>query len=383
MTLLFESYDLAGTQLPNRIVMAPMTRARALDDTPDDLTALYYAQRSGAGLIVGEGAPVSKEARGFLFTPGLFTDEQAAGWRKVTDTVHGAGGRIFAQLWHVGRVSHTSLQPEGKAPVSSSARRAEYSNAYAYDDDGKPGMVPASTPRALETEEVSRVTQDFVHAARAAINAGFDGVEIHGANGYLFEQFINGALNQRDDRYGGSVENRAQFLLETVDAVIAEVGASRLGVRISPFGRLNDLTAYEDEAATWLHLAGELDRRALAYVHLSQRLHEGPDDMPSDFPAAFRQAYRGTLIAAGGFDEASATHALEAGELDLIGMGRPFIANPDLVERMKHGWPLATPDKESFYGFSGARGYVDFPAFDAEADRRSASDPNMENFREH
>jgi 2,4-dienoyl-CoA reductase-like NADH-dependent reductase (Old Yellow Enzyme family) len=245
MTLLFEPVDLAGLPLANRVVMAPMTRARAVTEIPDDLTVEYYRQRASAGLIICEGVPVSAEGRGYLFNPAIYSDEQAAGWHRVTDAVHAEGGRIFAQLWHVGRLSHASLQPNGLAPVSASARRADtataYAYAYAYDEAGNPGNVPASKPRTLETEEVARITQDFVPAARRAMEAGFDGIEIHSANAYLFEQFISGAVNDRTDRYGGSIVNRLRFLLETLDAVAAEIGAQRVGVRISPFGRIYDM----------------------------------------------------------------------------------------------------------------------------------------------
>jgi len=367
MSLLFEPFDLSGLKLANRIVMAPMTRARALRDVPDDMTVTYYEQRAGAGLIISEGAPVSIEGRGYLFNPGLYTAEQAAGWRRVTDAVHAKGGHIFAQLWHVGRVSHTSLQPGGNPPVGPTTTRAETAGAYAYDETGQPGMVTASTPRALTTEEVGRVTQDFVRAARLAIDAGFDGVELHGANGYLFEQFINGALNDRTDQYGGSVENRLRFLLETLDAISAEVGSNRVGVRISPFGRLYDMAPFADEAETWVELAGKLQHRQLAYVHLSDQLTIGAEKLPDGFASSFCKTFRGTLIAAGGFDKESGTRALESGELDLIGIGRPFIANPDLVERMKNDWPLATPDRATFYGNSGAKGYIDYPRFTREA----------------
>jgi N-ethylmaleimide reductase len=368
---LFEAFDLSGLRLSNRVVMAPMTRARAETTIPDDHTVAYYSQRAGAGLIISEGAPVSIEGRGYLFNPGLYLPEQVAGWKRVTDAVHAGGGRIFAQLWHVGRMSHVSLQPDGRAPVTSTAIRAHHSCAFARDEIGSPALVPASQPRALETEEVVRITQDFVRAARMAIEAGFDGVELHGANGYLFEQFINGALNQRGDRYGGSIWNRLRFMLETIDALIAEVGGARVGVRISPFGRLFDMQPYEDEATTWVTLAGELDRRSLAYVHLSDQLTIGAEKMPGDFAASFRQTYRGTLIAAGGFDKASGEAALQSGELDLIAYGRPFIANPDLVERMRHDWPLAVPDRATFYGSQGTKGYTDYPVYDP-ADAQSA-----------
>lgn len=363
MSILFDPFDLAGLQLANRVVMAPMTRARALRDVPDDLTVLYYQQRAGAGLIISEGVPVSIEGRGYLFNPGLYNADQAAGWRKVTDAVHAEGGKIFAQLWHVGRISHTSLQPGGNPPVGPTATRAETASAYAYGEDGQAGMVPASTPRALTTPEIARVTQDFVRAARMAIVAGFDGVELHGANGYLFEQFINGALNDRTDQYGGSINNRLRFLLETLDAIGAQVGGNRVGVRISPFGRLYDMARYDDEAETWVTLAGELNTRTLAYVHLSDQLTIGAEKMPDGFATSFCKTFRGTLIAAGGFDKFSGANALDSGELDLVAIGRPFIANPDLVERMKNDWPLATPDRATFYGNSGAKGYTDYPSY--------------------
>jgi 2,4-dienoyl-CoA reductase-like NADH-dependent reductase (Old Yellow Enzyme family) len=234
MKKLFQPYDLAGLQLANRVVMAPMTRSRTPDLIPDDQTALYYAQRASAGLIVSEGIPVSQEGTGFLFNPSLYTDAQATGWRKVTAAVHARGGKIFAQLWHVGRLSHVSLQEAGAAPVGPVNRPAETSSAYAWTEPGVPGMVPASIPRALRADDIPRVIQDFVRAARRAMAAGFDGIELHGANGYLFEQFINGELNVRDDAYGGTIDNRLRLLLETVDALIAEVGANRLGVRVSP-----------------------------------------------------------------------------------------------------------------------------------------------------
>jgi 2,4-dienoyl-CoA reductase-like NADH-dependent reductase (Old Yellow Enzyme family) len=368
MTLIFEPYDLAGITLSNRIVMAPMTRARAFNDTPDDQTALYYAQRAGAGLIVSEGAPISREGQGYLFNPSLYSREQAEGWKKVTAAVHEKGGKIFAQLWHVGRVSHVSLQPDGGAPVSSTSARAENSNAYAYGDDGKPQNVPTSTPRALETDEIARVTRDFVAAARLAIEAGFDGVELHGANGYIFEQFINGAVNDRTDRYGGSIANRLRFLLETVDAVSDAIGGNRVGVRISPFGRLNDMRPFADEAETWLAVARELDARQLAYVHLSDQITMGLEGIPADFAETFCGLYHGTLIAAGGFDRDTGEEALQMGHLSLIGMGRPFISNPDLIDRLKNGWPLAEPDRETFYGQWGARGYTDYPIYEPNRD---------------
>lgn len=361
---LFEAYELGAITLANRVVMAPMTRARAENEVPDEMTARYYAQRAGAGLIISEGVPVSREGRGFLYTPGLFSAEQAEGWRRVTDAVRAGGGRLFAQLWHVGRVSHHSLQPGGGQPVGPTSRRAVDAMAFAIDDDsGEPGPVTPDEPRALGTEEVERIVQDFVRAARLAMEAGFDGIEIHAANGYLFDQFINGALNDRTDRYGGGIEDRLRFTLETLDAVIAEIGAERVGIRLSPFGRFNDLEAFDDEAETWVAMAAELERRGLAYVHLSDQLTLGAEKMPDGFATRFRETWTGTLIAAGGFDRQSGERALADGELDLIAMGRPFIANPDLVERMRQGRPLTEPDRATFYGLLGETGYTDYPTY--------------------
>lgn len=363
MTTLFDPYDLADHRLANRIVMAPMTRARAVDEVPDELTALYYRQRAGAGLIVTEGIPVSEEARGYLFLPGLYTDAQQEGWARVTEAVHAEGGRIFAQLWHVGRISHTSLQPGGGAPVGPTGEQATDATAFTFDADGKPGPVPVSKPRALSTDEVGRVTADFVCAARRAIDAGFDGVEIHGANSYLFEQFINGALNDRDDRYGGSIENRLRFLIETIDAVGAEIGMERVGVRVLPFGRIYDMKPFADEAATWLQAAAAFQQRLPAYVHLSEQLTTRPEVVPKGFADAFWETYRGTLIAAGGFDKSGAEAALRNGDVDLVAVGRPFLANPDLVDRWRHGWPLAEADRDTYYGPSGTSGYTYYPTW--------------------
>lgn len=364
MSELFTPYELGGLTLPNRIVMAPMTRARAVTSVPDNDTVLYYQQRASAGLIISEGVPISPEGVGFLFNPGMYTDEQQAGWRKVTDAVHAKGGRIFAQLWHVGRLSHASLQKDEGAPVSSVARRAEKSFAYGWMRPGLPGQVPADTPKALSEADVKRVTADFVRAAQRAMEAGFDGVELHAANGYLFEQFLNGELNTREDAYGGSIENRMRFLLETLDALANEMGSNRVGVRLSPFGRLYDMRPYADEAETWVAAAAALDTRHLAYVHLSDQLTIGAESIPEGFANRFRSAYKGTLIVAGGFGKTSAEEAIKLGDIDLIGFGRPFIANPDLVERFQHGWPLAEADRSTFYGLHGAKGYTDYPRFD-------------------
>lgn len=363
MSKLFQEFDLRGLKLRNRIVMAPMTRSRAPSTVPDALTAEYYGQRAGAGLIIGEGAQVSEQARGYLFTPGLHTAAQVQGWKGVTAAVHARGGAIFAQLWHVGRVAHCSVQPFDRAPVAPVAVAAAGVNAYGYREDGTPGQMPASTPRALETDEIPKITADFAAAARNAIEAGFDGVEIHGANGYLFEQFINGGLNVRDDRYGGpSIDNRLRLLLETVDAVSDAIGSQRTGVRVSPFNRGFDMPAFDGEADTWLAATRALAERGLAYLHVSNResmITNGGEG----FVRQFRQAWPGTLIVAGRYGKALAEKDLESGLADLVAFGRPFISNPDLVDRLRNGWPLADADPATFYG-GGAAGYTDYPAWE-------------------
>ncbi|GAB2897131.1 alkene reductase [Microvirgula curvata] len=364
MSKLFTPYDLSGLPLANRVVMAPMTRTRTPENIPSDLTALYYAQRASAGLIITEGLPVSDEGRGYLYTPGLYTDEQTQAWRKVTDAVHAKGGKIFAQLWHVGRMSHVSIQPNNAPPVSSGEIPATNTTVYAWLESGQAGPVAPSMPRALSTDEVRRVVQDFVSSACRAVEAGFDGVELMAANAFLFDQFLSSELNNRTDEYGGSIANRQRFLLETVDALAGAIGGSRVGVRVSPFGRLYDLHPFAEEAETWASVALALNERELAYVHLNYQPTISAAEVPADFGAGFRNAYRGTLIGAGGFDRELAEAELVKGHLDLIAFGTPYIANPDLVERMQNDWPLAESDRSTFYGVIGSKGYTDYPAFD-------------------
>jgi 2,4-dienoyl-CoA reductase-like NADH-dependent reductase (Old Yellow Enzyme family) len=361
MSSIFEQFQLGPNTLKNRLVMAPMTRSRAVTHNPDDDTVLYYAQRAGAGLIISEGTPISQEARGYAYTPGIYSREQVEGWRRVTDAVHAGGGTIFSQLWHVGRQSHVSLQPGGGAPVSSVAIAANM-DAWGFDANGDACSMPSSLPRPLETDEIARVVADIVVAARNAMEAGFDGVEIHAANGYLFEQFINGALNTRADRYGGSIENRIRFVLEALDAITKAVGEMRTGIRVAPFGRFGDMHPFADEEETWLAVADAFSARTLAYVHLSDQETLGAEAIPAGFVDKFRKRYNGRLVLAGGFEKDSAEAALDANRADLIAIGRPFIANPDLVERYRNGWPIETPDRALFYT-GGKRGYVDYPAY--------------------
>jgi len=364
MEKLFTPFKAGDTELANRVVMAPMTRSRAMTgDTADELTAEYYQQRASAGLIITEGSQISVQGQGYLFTPGIYSDAQVQGWQKVTKAVHDVGGKIYIQLWHVGRISHSSLQADGEAPVSSVAVKASNSTCYARDENGTPGPVPVSQPRALSVPEIKAVVQDYVQAAKNAIRAGFDGVEIHAANGYLLEQFINGGLNSRQDEYGGAdPHNRLRFVLEVTDAIAAAIGAGKTGIRLAPFGRLFDMHAFDGEEETWLLLADKLSARSLSYVHLSDQQTLGEQAIPEGFIEKFRAAYSGPLIIAGGFDKQSAEAYLQQGKADLIGFGRPYIANPDLVERMANDWPLNEVNRATMYG-GDEKGYTDYPCW--------------------
>lgn len=363
MSRLFETYPLGARCLQNHIAMAPMTRARNPNLIANEQTALYYRQRATAGLIVSEGTPVSPEGQGYIAVPGIWSSEQVAGWRLVTDAVHEEGGTIFAQLWHVGRMSHTSLQPAGGAPVSASNKapaKSPKNMAFINNEDGTQGFAAPSEPRALATDEVSRVTQDFVHAAKNAIRAGFDGIEIHAANGYLFEQFINPVINDRSDKYGGSLENRLRFLLETVDAVSEAIGCDKVGVRLAPNNRVFDMPAYPESEATYLVIARELSTRNVAYIHLNDNFSSGGADISASYLHQFRQAYTGTLILAGQMTKARAQQLVGEGIIDLAAFGQPFISNPDLVTRLKEELPLTPPHRATYYGGSH-EGYTDYP----------------------
>lgn len=364
MEKLFTPAMIGDIEVSNRIVMAPMTRSRANQgDTADELTAEYYEQRASAGLIITEGSQISVQGQGYLFTPGIYNDAQIKGWSRTTQAVHAKNGKVCIQLWHVGRISHETLQEKGKPPVSSVAVKAENTNCYALNESGEPGQVPVSVPKALTPVEIKDIVQDYVHAAENAIRAGFDGVEIHAANGYLLEQFINGGLNTRSDEYGGeSHENRLRFVLEVTDAVSKAIGSGKIGIRLAPFGRLFDMHEFNGEEQTWLMLAAKLGERNLAYVHLSDQQSLGEQAMPEGFSDKFRQAYRGTLIIAGSFDKQRAEAYLNDNKADFIGFGKPYISNPDLVERFKNNWPLNEPNRATFYG-GGAEGYTDYPFF--------------------
>lgn len=367
MSPLFEPFAMGRHRLANRIAMAPMTRARNPNGVPDELTATYYRQRASAGLIVTEGTPISATAEGFLFIPGLYRADQVAGWRKVTEAVHAEGGTIFTQLWHVGRVSHVSNQPGGIAPVSSTNRIARNAQAWGLTEDGTPGAVDVSRPRALTTEEVRGVIADFARAATHAVEASFDGVELHGANGYLIEQFLNPTVNDRTDAYrGDTLEGRTRFVLEAIDAVIARIGAERTAIRLSPYGGLFDMAHYPEIEETYLFLADELSKRNVSYVHLMDQKSRGSSAIPAEFLTKFRARFKGVLILAGGMTRARAEELIAEGQIDIAAFGEPFIPNPDLVERLRNNWPLAPANRALHYG-GGAQGYTDYPTYDDRA----------------
>lgn len=354
-TPLFTPFQLGPLTLPNRIVMAPMTRSRAAGgNVQTELNARYYAQRASAGLIITEATQVTAAGQGYVRTPGIHSDEQVAGWRLVTEAVHRAGGRIFAQLWHVGRISHTSFQPDGGAPVAPSAIAAQ-GMSYTLS-----GPLPFSVPRALALAEIPSVVAQFAAGARQAKAAGFDGVELHGANGYLIDQFLRDGSNQRTDAYGGSAANRARFLLEVTDAVVGVWGAERVGVRLSPQGAFNDMSD-SDPATTFGHAAAELGTRKLAYLHLIEPVAGPASNGTSPLAPLLRQRFGGALILNGGYDKASAEAALAAGQAELISFGVPFLANPDLPERLARSAPFNHPDRSTFYS-EGEKGYTDYPA---------------------
>ena len=358
---LFNPVRLGDLELANPIAMAPMTRARAPERVPNPLMVRYYAQRAGAGLIISEATQVSQQGTGSIATPGIHSSEQIAGWRKVTDAVHAAGGKIICQIWHVGRVSHASFQVEGQAPVSSSAVAGEVNTFTAN------GFEPCTPPRALALEEIPGVVEQYRQGAINAIEAGFDGVQIHAASGYLIDQFLRDGVNQRDDAYGGSVENRARFLLEVTDAVCEAVGSGRTSVRLSPFTVTWDCTD-SDPQSIFSHAVSELDKRKLAFLELVERgfdsiaVNNNQGEEPGAFcPADLRALYKGALMVNGCYDQASAAQAINGGHAQAVSLGRPYISTPDIVERYRAGVPL-NPDVDPVAWYGGAEeGYCDTP----------------------
>jgi N-ethylmaleimide reductase len=368
---LFQPVRVGRYDLPHRIVMAPLTRSRSHQpgNVPTALNACYYAQRTSAALIISEASQVSMQGQGYAWTPGIHSREQVQGWRLVTDAVHQAGGLIFLQLWHVGRISHPSLQPDGMLPVAPSAIKPA-GQAFIENEKGEGELVPFVTPRALQIEEMPYLVRQYVHGAKNALAAGFDGVEIHAANGYLLDQFIESSTNNRTDEYGGSIENRARLLVEVVDAVSRVWEPDRVGVRLSPLGATNDISDHDPEA-TFGAVAAKLNDYRLAYLHIvnpaiaALENHTKPEPVALRMVELMREQYRGALIIAGGFDQATAEDWLRQGKADLIAFGRKFLANPDLPERFRLHAPLNADDRSTYYG-GGAKGYTDYPSLAQE-----------------
>ncbi|SOE97082.1 N-ethylmaleimide reductase [Burkholderia sp. D7] len=355
--MLFEPLTTTSIRLANRAVMAPMTRSRAVEaNTPNALMAEYYGQRASAGLIITEGTSPSPNGLGYPRIPGLFNDAQVRGWKTVTDAVHAKGGRIFVQLMHTGRVTHVANLPTGAevlGPMADACPGEMYSDSQ--------GMQPHSTPRAMNATDIAHAVDEYAKSAQLAVEAGFDGVELHAANGYLIEQFLNPNVNQRTDVYGGSIDSRNRFALEVTRATTAAIGAHRVGIRLSPYGVLNSTGAFPDVEAQYTVLTQELSKLGLQYVHLLDHSSMGAPSVPAELKSRLRAAFEGLLILAGGFDRARAESALKAGHADLIAFARPFLANPDLVARMGADATLNAIDMATFYT-PGPKGYTDYPA---------------------
>lgn len=359
--ILFEPFFLGDMKLPNRVLMSPLTRSRATQpgDVPNDMNVEYYRQRAGAGLIIAEATQVSPQGKGYAFTPGIHSEAQIEGWRRVTDAVHEEGGRIILQLWHVGRISHPELQPNGDAPVAPSAIKPEGAKTYLSADSG---MVEIPTPRALALEEMPDIVEQFRQGAENAKRAGFDGVEVHTANGYLLDQFLKSGSNHRDDAYGGSLDNRLRLPLEVVEAVVDVWGADRVGVRVSPTGSFNAMED-ADPVATFGAFAGRLDALGIAFIEVVEDSFQGnhatgrPDAVIEAIQKAFTRAYIGN----GAYTAEEARERIAAGKTDLVTFGRPFIANPDLPERFRRSASLNEWDDSTFYG-GDERGYIDYPS---------------------
>ncbi|MDO9024166.1 MAG: alkene reductase [Zwartia sp.] len=353
--------QLGALNLKNRVVMAPLTRMRAAEgDVPGELAAEYYSQRASAGLIISEATQISTLGKGYPATPGIYSDDQVSGWKKVTSAVHAKEGLIVCQLWHVGRISHSSLHPAEGLPVAPSAI-APTGKVYTATWQ----LAEYETPRAMTLDEIPALIADYVHAAKQAKAAGFDGIEVHGANGYLLDQFLHDGSNKRDDQYGGSFANRARLLMEVLQAVIGVWGADRVGVRLSPYGTFNDMSD-QDTMGLFTYAINQINPLGLAYLHLIEprsTMAGGSDKVQEDQPSAsqlFRPHFDGKIIAAGGFDRDGAEQAVAKGQTDAVAFGRLFISNPDLPERLAKNAPLNPYDRKTFYG-GDAKGYVDYP----------------------
>jgi N-ethylmaleimide reductase len=360
MSILYSKTSLGPLALQNHLVMAPMTRSRATDNIPNALMMEYYAQRGEAGLIVTEGTSPSPNGLGYPRIPGIFSPAQVEGWRGITDAVHERGAKIFCQLMHCGRIAHPLNLPGGArvlAPSAVAAAGEMYTDAE--------GLKPHPDPQAMSEEDIKTSIAEFARAAENCVKAGFDGVELHSANGYLLEQFIRPNTNQRVDGYGGPIENRARFVLEAAEAVINAIGRDRAGIRLSPFGVFNDMPLYDEMEADYTYLAQQLNFRGLVYIHLVDHSSMGAPPVPDAMKAAFRRIFKRTLILSGGYDAERAENDLAAGRCDLIAVGRPFLANPDLVTRWRTGAAVNEPDMDTFYT-PGPKGYTDYPALPPE-----------------
>lgn len=358
--VIFEPYSLGKITLNNRIAMAPMTRSRATDNTPNDLMVTYYRQRAGAGLIITEGTSPSPNGVGYARMPGIYNAAQVAGWRKVTDAVHAEGGHIFVQLMHTGRVSHALNLPAGARVIAPSAVRADQ---QMYTD--AEGMKDLPTPEVMTEADIATAVQEYVKAAELAIEAGFDGIELHGANGYLIEQFLNPKSNVRTDAYGGDITGRMRFLAEVVAGTTAAIGVERVGLRLSPFGVNGGMELYghDEMIADYTHIAQQLKGR-IAYLHVVDHSAFGAPEVPAELKTAMKTAFEGTFILCGNFNAQSAAEAIQHNASDLVAIGRPWIANPDLMTRIERGAPLNDPNPDTFYT-PGETGYIDYPTLAA------------------
>jgi N-ethylmaleimide reductase len=355
MSLLYSKSTLGPLALQNHLVMSPMTRNRAIGNIPNELMAEYYAQRASVGLIITEGTSPSPNGLGYPRIPGIFSAEQVAGWKKVTDSVRPRGAKMFVQLMHCGRIGHPLNLPAGATVLGPSAIAA---SGEMYTD--AKGMQPNAMPTAMTEPEIKAAIAEYAQAAKNAVAAGFDGVELHGANGYLIEQFIRPNSNQRTDRYGGAIENRARFVIEVAEAAMAAIGKNRVGIRLSPFGVFNDMPLYPEMEADYSYLAEKLNAAGLMYVHLVDHSSAGAPKVPDSMKATFRNVFKRTLILSGGYDAERAESDLAAGKGDLIAVGKPLLANPDLIDRWKAGAPTNVPDPSTFYT-PGPKGYTDYP----------------------
>ena len=355
MSLLLSPAKLGSLTLQNHVVMSPLTRSRATGNVPNDLMAQYYAERASVGLIITEGTSTSPDGIGYPRIPGAYSAEQTAGWKRIVEAVHAKGARIFIQFMHCGRIGHELNLPAGARILGPSAIAAQ---GEMYTDAA--GMKPFATPVAMTDADLKSTLEGFVQSAKNSMTAGFDGVELHGANGYLLEQFIRPTSNQRTDRYGGSIENRARYVLEVVDAVIAAIGKDKVGIRLSPYGTFNDMPDYPDMATDYAYLAKELNARGLVYIHLVDHSSMGRPPVPPAIKATFRELFKGALILSGGYDKDRAEKDLADGKCDLVAFGRPVLANPDLIKRWQTGAPLNPPDMKTFYT-PGPVGYTDYP----------------------